>query len=294
MGLCVTAVEGSLTRATIAAARVESLPGVEIVAAPFDRIAFPATFSIVVLVGVLEYAAMYSDSSHPYDEFLRRSSLYLDDSGVFVVAIENRLGTKYWAGTPKDHTGYPYMGLDDAYPRRGPRTFGLKELTRFFNRIGFTHTRTLTPIPDYKLVRSVIDFQGLPSAAGHAAEHLVAAAAGEDSQLPISTPFSAEQAHVAVVRNGLGLDLGNSFLLVAAREEQSLIRILPGNDFIWHFASERKPDLAKCTVIGKVGHGLAVRRSSLCVWPVSECEAGHGTPSAQVKGQTKRTPQVWT
>ena len=57
----------------------------------------------ITLIGYLNirsYTYIYS-----YQDMLRRISSHLKPGGKIIVAIENRLGLKYWAGCTEDHVG---------------------------------------------------------------------------------------------------------------------------------------------------------------------------------------------
>src|SRR4029077_20103459 len=71
-------------------------------------------------------------------------------------AIENRLGLKYFNGCAEDHVGVPFVGIQDLYKPRGPRTFGRLELEQLLRSAGLRHISFLYPFPDYKLPRLVL------------------------------------------------------------------------------------------------------------------------------------------
>ena len=48
-------------------------------------------------------------------EMLRRIAGHLAPGGKLVIAIENRLGLKYWAGCTEDHVGKYFESLEN-YP----------------------------------------------------------------------------------------------------------------------------------------------------------------------------------
>ena len=69
------------------------------------------TYDYITLIGVFEYADGYISGDEPYQEMLEVIKKHLVPHGKIVIAIENRLGMKYWAGCTEDHTGrfyYPY------------------------------------------------------------------------------------------------------------------------------------------------------------------------------------------
>ena len=71
----------------------------------FNDIVLEEKYDYITLIGVLEYAAYYTDAKQPFESFLKRISSYLKEDGKLLIAIENKFGLKYWAGTREDHTG---------------------------------------------------------------------------------------------------------------------------------------------------------------------------------------------
>ena len=69
-GASVTAVEGSLARARIAAARCKDLPNVRVIADDLQAVDAEGKYDWVTLIGVLEYAAAYSSAPDAYQSYL--------------------------------------------------------------------------------------------------------------------------------------------------------------------------------------------------------------------------------
>ena len=49
-------------------------------------------------------------SEDPFVDYLKRIRTHLAPGGRLVIAIENRIGLKYWAGATEDHTGIYFEG----------------------------------------------------------------------------------------------------------------------------------------------------------------------------------------
>lgn len=109
-------------------------------------------YDLITLIGVFEYAGSYIKAEEPYEELLRRIGDHLNPGGRVVIAIENRLGLKYFAGSAEDHTGVYFDGIEN-YPdeRTTVKTFSRPALEKIFDRCGFTAPMFRYPYPDYKL-----------------------------------------------------------------------------------------------------------------------------------------------
>ena len=66
----------------------------------------------IMLIGVFEYAISYIGSETPFEDFLKILKKHLKKDGRIVIAIENRLGLKYFAGCKEDHTCEFFDGID--------------------------------------------------------------------------------------------------------------------------------------------------------------------------------------
>jgi glycosyltransferase involved in cell wall biosynthesis/SAM-dependent methyltransferase len=218
----VLALEGSPRRAAIARSRTRDLQNVTVVADRFDHFTCSHRFDVVTLIGVLEYAALFTEGDEPMVKMLEQVRGFLKPGGKLIVAIENQLGLKYFAGAAEDHLGIPMYGIEGRYGAKEPQTFGLKELGEILDRGGFANQSFMAPFPDYKLPVSIVTEQGM-SCAGFDAGALAWQSSRRDLQLPSRLAFAPELAWPVVAANGLTLDLANSFLVVAGTAGGQLV-----------------------------------------------------------------------
>ena len=121
-------------------------------------------FDVVVAVGVLEYAPAYVDGRDPVVAFLERARAFLKPTGVLLIAIENQLGLKYFAGVAEDHTGELFFGVQDRYEEQHRYvTYGRGELACQAEAAGFPSVEYLYPFPDYKLPTLLFTHEALTS-----------------------------------------------------------------------------------------------------------------------------------
>lgn len=214
LGCQVDAVEGSPARARIANARVSEQQNINIFCSDFSELSFDSTYDIVTLIGVLEYAPLFFETTDPIKSCLEIAYRAIKDDGMLVLAIENQLGLKYFAGIPEDHYGIPYYGIEDQYSAGRIITFGRNELTDALNRSGFASVEFNYPFPDYKLPQAVISQAGLDSAAFDESDIISERLVRYDE---LTQNFDVSSASKALSRNNLLGDLSNSFLVVAQK-----------------------------------------------------------------------------
>lgn len=152
----VTCVELSLIRSQINALRNKNYSNFEITVANLNDIPFEKQFDVVTLIGVLEYCGRYTVDSNPYAAFLQKAFSLLKPGGTLVLAIENRLGLKYFAGANEDHYNRPFEGLNNYPNDAGIRTFSYEELNALINTLDSATSEFYLPFPDYKFTQTVI------------------------------------------------------------------------------------------------------------------------------------------
>ena len=108
----------------------------------------PKDFDYIFLIGVFEYGQGYIGTDSPYEKFLRM----LKRRGRIVIAIENRLGLKYFAGCKEDHLGSYFTGIEGYSPDSVARTFSRNGLINIFKKCGMNEYHFYYPYPDYKFM----------------------------------------------------------------------------------------------------------------------------------------------
>lgn len=160
----VTCIELSKKRSMINAYRNRDKDNLKIEVGNFEVIEekLQEAYDWITLIGVYEYAASYISSDDPYHVFLEKIMKHLKLGGTLVIAIENRLGLKYFAGCKEDHVGKYFAGLEGYTNGEGVRTFSKDELMQIFRECGYNNVRFRYPYPDYKFPISIYSDERLP------------------------------------------------------------------------------------------------------------------------------------
>jgi SAM-dependent methyltransferase len=243
----VLALEGSPSRATIGAARCRDLENVTVVSDNFQTFATEEKFDVITLIGVLEYARSFVSGDNPTQLMLSKAKQLLKPGGMLIIAIENKLGLKYFAGYPEDHTGKPMFGIEDHYQKDGVVTFGKKELATQLHMAGFPALEWWYPFPDYKTPGLLVSDKGIQAPDDFDLATLIRGTCFSDGQTPENVSFIQERGWKGIIENGLAADLSNSFLLVASADKAK-----DENDiYALHYASNRRPEFAKQVMFAK-------------------------------------------
>lgn len=160
----VTCVELSKKRSLINAYRNKDCGNVTIMVGNFEDIHLKQKFDYVTLIGVWEYSGLYIKGGNPYKAMIEKLKRVLKPQGKIIIAIENKMGLKYWNGAPEDHTGKLYSGINDYIGVKNIRTFSKQEITEILNQTGFEKIDFYYPMPDYKLPDTVYSDKMLPQA----------------------------------------------------------------------------------------------------------------------------------
>jgi glycosyltransferase involved in cell wall biosynthesis/2-polyprenyl-3-methyl-5-hydroxy-6-metoxy-1,4-benzoquinol methylase len=244
VGANVLALEGTPRRAAIARSRTRDLENVTVLAEKFDEFQCDQQFDVITLIGVLEYANLFTSGENPPLTMLERVRALLKPNGKLIIAIENQLGLKYFAGAPEDHLGVPLYGVEGQYRKDQPQTYGRKVLGALIGKAGFASLDFLAPFPDYKLPVSIVTERGFLCEEFDAAA-LAVQSVRLDPQLPSILAFSPELVWPTIVNNDLASDLSNSFLIIASQTENEVL--VSSDTLAWHFTTGRRKELCKVT-----------------------------------------------
>lgn len=158
----VTCIELSEKRSLINAERNRESNNIEIKIGNFKDIRLDEKFDYITLIGVWEYAGHYIGGKTPYLDMLKNLKQYLKEDGKLLIAIENKMGLKYWNGAPEDHTGNIYDGLNDYIDAENVRTFSKAEMEEILTQAGWNQWKFYYPMPDYKLPDVIYTDDKLP------------------------------------------------------------------------------------------------------------------------------------
>lgn len=211
----VTCVELSKKRSQINAHRNKKWENIEILVGNYQDIEKGlGKFDLITLIGVFEYAKGYIGGDDPYVEMLRQAAGHLNPGGQIVIAIENRIGLKYWSGFTEDHVGEYHEGLEGYPNAEGVRTFSRPALCGIIRQAGDFRADFYYPFPDYKLPMVIYSDDYLPKP-GEIGENFP----NFDRERILA--FSEGRVLDSLIQDGLFTQFANSFLVILEKEGQS-------------------------------------------------------------------------
>ena len=162
----VTALDLSKRRSLINANRHKDYDNLEVVVGNFNEaeLSLKDKYDYITLIGVFEYGELYMGCENPYVTFLEKVNRLLKDGGKILIAIENRMGLKYFEGCKEDHVGKYFEGIEGYTQTSGVKTFSKHELEILLSEAGYEKYSFYYPYPDYKFPTAVYSDEFLPKA----------------------------------------------------------------------------------------------------------------------------------
>lgn len=212
----VDCIELSEKRSLINAYRNKCRDNIEIFLGNFEIVEKNLTekYDYITLIGVFEYAQRYISTEKPYEHFLEIIKKHLAPNGRIFIAIENKLGMKYWAGCSEDHTYRFFDGIENYYKCNSIKTFSKRELENMLNSVGLKDYEFYYPYPDYKFPMSIYSDDYLPKE-GELNNNM----RNFDNERIVL--FNESNAFDSVINAGLFTEFSNSFLVIAGNGGRS-------------------------------------------------------------------------
>ncbi len=257
-GAQVVGLEGSLDRARAAHVRCEDLDSVEIICGALEAFEDEHGFDLVLIVGVLEYAASFNSEPDPFRAFLKRAQSFCRPDGALALAIENQMGLKYLLGWPEDHLGQAWTSLEGYPDRPGVRTFSRQTLAELMSDCGMTAQRWFFPFPDYKLPSVILDESVFDmDQSTDLVDQLVRNPVRDYAHGPLlkAQPRSTFREFLDA---GLGPDISNSFLVVGGVREENINQATDPNGVAWILGGERLRSWMRTQIVATDSDGFKI------------------------------------
>lgn len=252
----VIAIEGSHKRASIAKSRCRDLDSVKVCGVNIYDLEVSEAFDIVTLIGVLEYSHLF----HPNQMIAPREGAVsllqfaykaLRPSGVLVLAIENKMGLKYFSGAGEDHSGKIFSSIHGYPDSNSAVTYSALELEELLRQAGFSAVDFYLPFPDYKLASTILNAQKIEKK--YYVHNWIDTPFPDRTRAPRTLLFNEALAVRELMKAGLLKDMSNSFLILAYKksEDSTSEPVIP-RDQSWvacHYSLDRYPCFWKKTTL---------------------------------------------
>lgn len=151
----VVALELTKTRAEINYLRNRQFNNLEVVVGDVRDVSLDEVFDYIVLNGVLEYAGNIFPGKNPFKQFLLELEKFSKNSTKIIIAIENRMGIKYFSGAKEDHLGKLFYGINGYKEKDIATTITKKDMENLLSDLGYSYMKLMYPFPDYKFPNEI-------------------------------------------------------------------------------------------------------------------------------------------
>ena len=137
----VVAIENSKMKIEFMAKRYADKENLDIIAGYIENIKLDEKFDYITLIGTLERRDV------DYKKIITIAKELLNDGGKILLALDNKLGIKYFSKT--DKTGICVTNPVDK------KFINIEKLYNYLHEIGLNNIKTYYPMPDYKLTNVI-------------------------------------------------------------------------------------------------------------------------------------------
>ncbi|MCR5559087.1 MAG: class I SAM-dependent methyltransferase [Schwartzia sp.] len=206
----VTVVEHSMFRAHTTVKRWQDRDNLDVYVGSMLDMPFKRKFDVIIMVDVFSMLGKGSRAHAPYVEYMKYLQDFLSPHGRVLIAVDNRLGLKYFCGARDPYSGEPFGELGGG--RGKGCLFSRKELDEILGESGFSHRKFYYPLPDFRLPQFIFTDEHLPKSG--ISEEFVPYDPAADTRV-----LSELRLYPEIIDNGMFAVMSNSFLVECAMQE---------------------------------------------------------------------------
>ena len=167
---------------------------------------------IVISDTFAEVPAIFEGKT-PYHNFFEEIKKHLKPNGHVILAVDNRYGLTYFAGSKERLTGKYFEGLEGYGHSEGVCTFSKESVLAMAKEAGFTSEKTYYPYPNYRYMTALYTDAHLPSP-GELDKNLC------NYEEERAVLFDEAAVFNGLIREGKFQEFSNSYLFDLTLEEQ--------------------------------------------------------------------------
>ena len=130
--------------------RNKRFDNIEFCLGSMDNLESENKYDYIVFVGTFEQG------------LLKTTKKLLKQDGILIIAGDNKMAMKYWAGAPDHSNGSVFSGITNNYKNGESRSFSKIEYEEFLKKEGFCNLTFYYPTPDYRFVSCLYSDDYLP------------------------------------------------------------------------------------------------------------------------------------
>ncbi len=207
----VVAVEKKKKRAQILQARYRDVSNLQVVHDHYMNLPYRKKFDYIVVHDIFGYVKKYIKTDKPYERFFNQLFSMLKEDGVILLAVENRLGMKYFSGAIENYSNKFFVGLDNFDGYDVIYTPTREELKDLLERCGKFSYRFYYPFPDNIFPTEIFTDNSL--------EYLLYGGKSEETGWDRFELFNEREIFETLQRDGILQNFVNAFLLEIGQQK---------------------------------------------------------------------------
>lgn len=253
----VTCIEPSTQKCRVNALRNRERENIEIYNGAYRDVVpqLEEKYDWIFMIGAFEAGRMLMDGTAPYRDLLMSAKELLAPGGSIVIASQNRLGLRYFAGCREEYSGKYFGGMEGYREDAQKRTFSRPELEKIIRSAGLEEMQFYYPYPDYRLPMTIYSDAHLPKV-GELWDNL------RNFDRERYLMFDESKAFDQIIEDGLFPVFSNSYLVVI-REKKNADTDVKRTIFS-KYSNERAAKFAIRTDIQMDGAGRRYARKVAC------------------------------
>ncbi len=232
----VTAIEFSKEKATCIAKRLEDVNNLKIViCSDLSKLVLKDKYDYISIIGTAEYANVlgFKDLS----EMIKWAYGNLTNDGKIIIAIDNKFGVKYLAGSTRNKEEVPFANYK-TYVDKSYTLYGKTELENMLKQNEFVNYKFYYPVPNYNLTHLIYTDEYLPKKSRYNIYYR------EDEEILFNELTLIEDA----IKNEKFDFFTNSYLIELAKSKKEI-----SNTCFVNYSNMRKKEYKIITKIAKDG-----------------------------------------
>lgn len=156
----VTAIEFSKTKVSCIQKRLKDYNNLKIIlTTKLNNCELEKKYDYITIIGTAEYAQKLGFEN--LEDMLKWTKKYLKEDGTILLAIDNKFGVKYLAGSTRNKEEVPLANYKN-YIKKDYKLYGKTELEDIIKNVGLSNYKFYYPLPNYNITDTIYTNEYLP------------------------------------------------------------------------------------------------------------------------------------
>lgn len=156
----VTAIEFSKTKVSCIQKRLKDYNNLKIIlTTKLNNCELEKKYDYITIIGTAEYAEKLGFEN--LEDMLNWAKRYLKEDGTILLAIDNKFGVKYLAGSTRNKEEVPLANYKN-YIKKDYKLYGKTELEAIIKNVGLSTYKFYYPLPNYNITDTIYTNEYLP------------------------------------------------------------------------------------------------------------------------------------